>query len=47
MKWHANGIPVLRNVRIQTIIFLLSVFVIMSHILILCCERIITFDMMK
>lgn len=31
MKWHANDIPVLKNVRIQTIIFLLSVFVIMSH----------------
>lgn len=47
MKWRANGIPVPKNVRIQTIIFLLSVFVIMSHILILCCEKIITFDMMK
>lgn len=47
MKWHANGIPILKNVRIQTIIFLRLVFVVMSHILILCCEKIITFDMMK
>lgn len=47
MKWHAIGIPVLENVRIQTIIFLLSVFFIMSHILILCCEEIIMCDMMK
>lgn len=47
MKWHANGIPILENVRIQTIIFLLSVFFIMSPILILCCEEIITSDMIK